>query len=298
MPPKTVAPTFRENLSNEIKSIILIFLGVLSATVGLKGFLLSSHFIDGGVTGISMLISHTTGLPLSVLILMINLPFILLGYRQMGWHFALKSTLGILGLAICLVIIDVPAVTPDKLLTAVFGGVFIGAGIGLAMRGGAVLDGTEIAALVVSRNFTLLKVSDMILLSNILIFLTALLFLGVEPALYSILTYFGASKMIEFLIQGIEQYTGVTIISADYSEEIREAITEKLGRGVTLYQGKRGFGKRGSRNVDIDIVFTVVTRFELPGLQEEVKLIDPNAFMFQHSIDDTFGGMVKRRPLH
>jgi uncharacterized membrane-anchored protein YitT (DUF2179 family) len=284
------------NLGNTVKNTILIVLGIVSAAFGLKGFLLSSHFIDGGVTGISMLLSAAFGLPLAILILVINLPFIVLGYKQMGMRFTLKSAAAIAGLSLALVVVEFPDVTHDKLLTAVFGGVFIGSGIGLAMRGGAVLDGTEIAALIVSKNYPL-KVSDFILLLNILIFLSAMLVLGTETALYSILTYFAASKMIEFFIQGIEQYTGVTIVS-EHSEKIRQAVTENLGRGVTIYQGKRGFGKRGTSNVDIDIVFTVVTRFELPDLKKEVKQIDPNAFLFQHSIDDTEGGMVKRRPLH
>lgn len=282
---------------NAIKNLIFIVLGILSASLGLKGFLLSSHFIDGGVTGISMLTANLTGIPLFILILFINLPFIFLGYRQMGWKFSIKSAMAIAGLAVCLAIVDFPDITSDKLLTAVFGGVFIGAGIGLAMRGGAVLDGTEIAALVVSKKYPLLKVSDFILLLNIVIFSAAAFLLGIETALYSILTYFAASKMIDFLIMGIEQYTGVTIVS-ELSEEIRQSITENLGRGVTIYQGKRGFGKRGDRGITIDIVFTVVTRFEIPDLRKEVKRIDPNAFLFQHSIDDTDGGMVKKRPLH
>ncbi len=215
----------------------------------------------------------------------------------MGWQFSIKSAAAIAGLAICLAFVHFPDITPDKLLTAVFGGVFIGVGIGLAMRGGAVLDGTEIAALIVSKNYPLLKVSDFILLLNIIIFTAAAFLLSIESAMYSILTYFAASKMIDFLISGIEQYTGVTIVS-EQSEEIRQSITEKLGRGVTIYQGKRGFGKRGDRSLSIDIVFTVVTRFEIPDLRKEVKRIDPQAFLIQHSIDDTEGGMVKKKPLH
>jgi len=296
---QTIAPEEKQgiNVLIEVKSVVLIVLGILSAAMGLKGFLLSSHFIDGGVTGISMLISNVSGLPLSFLLLIINLPFIILGYRQMGWRFSIKSAVAIAGLSVCLSLVHFPDVTHDKLLTAIFGGVFIGVGIGLAMRGGAVLDGTEIAALVFTKKYSILKVSDFILLLNILIFTSAAFILGIESALYSILTYFAASKMIDFLIQGIEQYTGVTIVS-EHSEQIRQAVTTKLGRGVTIYQGKRGYGKRGERNVDIDIIFTVVTRFEIPDLRREVRFIDANAFIFQHSIDDTEGGMVKKRPLH
>lgn len=208
----------------EAKNTFLIILGILSAGMGLKGFLLSSRFIDGGVTGISRLLSDVLGFPLAILILVINLPFIALGYRQIGKKFAIKSTLAILGLSVCLAVVKYPDVTPDKLLTAVFGGFFIGAGIGLAIRGGAVLDGTEIAALLVSRNSHLLKVGDVILILNIFIFLAAAFFLGVESALYSILTYIAASKTIDFLIHGIEEYTAITIISIR-NEEIKEAIT-------------------------------------------------------------------------
>jgi len=296
---QTIAPGEKQgiNVLIEVKNIVLIILGILSAAMGLKGFLMSSHFIDGGVTGISMLIAKISGFSLAFLILIINLPFIILGYRQMGWRFSFKSALAIVGLSICLAVVQFPDVTPDKLLTAVFGGVFIGVGIGLAMRGGAVLDGTEIAALVFTKKYAFLKVSDFILILNIFIFSTAAFILSIEAALYSILTYFAASKMIDFLMNGIEQYTGVTIVSGQ-SEQIRQAVTSKLGRGVTIYQGKRGYGKRGERNVDIDIIFTVVTRFEIPDLRREVRLIDANAFIFQHSIDDAEGGMVKKRPLH
>ncbi|QNF34132.1 YitT family protein [Adhaeribacter swui] len=293
----TPSPVKGSAFPENAKNLILIIGGILSAGLGLKGFLLSSHFIDGGVTGISMLLAQISGFPLYILILFINLPFIILGYRQMGWRFSIKSACAIAGLAICLAVVDFPDITPDKLLTAVFGGVFIGVGIGLAMRGGAVLDGTEIAALIVSKKYPLLKVSDFILLLNIIIFTAAAFLLSIESAMYSILTYFAASKMIDFLLSGIEQYTGVTIVS-EFSEEIRQSITEKLGRGVTIYQGKRGFGKRGDRSLSIDIVFTVVTRFEIPDLRKEVKRIDPNAFLIQHSIDDTEGGMVKKKPLH
>ncbi|KAA6438324.1 YitT family protein [Dyadobacter flavalbus] len=285
------------NLSNEIKNAVLILLGILSASMGLKGFLLSSHFIDGGVTGISMLLTHIFGIPLPYLLIVINLPFIFMGYKFMGKTFAIKSALAIIGLSVCLATISFPDITPDKLLTAIFGGVFIGVGIGLAMRGGAVLDGTEIAAMLVSKSTQILKVSDVILIVNIIIFATAAFFLGIEVALYSILTYFAAAKMIDFLLHGIEQYTGVTIIS-EQSENIRQVITEKLGRGATIYQGKRGYGKRGDRNINMDIIFTVVTRLEIPQLRKEIKLLDAQAFIIQHSIDDTEGGMIKKRPLH
>ncbi|WP_158826425.1 YitT family protein [Mucilaginibacter lacusdianchii] len=278
-------------------SLTLVVLGILSAGMGLKGFLLSSHFIDGGVTGISMLIADITNWPISILIFVINLPFLVLGYRRIGIPFAIKSAMAIAGLSLCVAFVHFPDVTHDKLLTAVFGGFFIGVGIGLTMRGGAVLDGTEIAALVVSKQSHLLKVSDIILLLNVVIFSLAAYFLGIESAMYSILTYLAASKMIDFILNGIEQYTGITIISLK-SETIRKIITHKLGRGVTIYNGKSGYGKDGQVNDPRDIVFTVVTRLEIPVLKQEILKADPSAFIIQQSIDDTTGGLLKRKALH
>ncbi|MGI4021987.1 MAG: YitT family protein [Janthinobacterium lividum] len=284
-------------LKSTLADAVLIMLGILSASVGLKGFLLSSRFIDGGVTGISMLIADVTSIPISILIFVINIPFLILGYSKLGNVFAIKSALAIAGLALCLAFIHFPDITPDKLLTAVFGGLFIGVGIGLAIRGGAVLDGTEIAALLVSKKMQLFKVSDVILILNVVIFSAAAFFLGIESALYSILTYLAASKMIDFILNGIEQYTGITVISTK-SETIRMMITENLGRGVTIYQGKSGYGKDGQINDPRDIVFTVATRLEIPLIKQQILKIDPSAFIVQQSIDDTTGGLLKRKGLH
>jgi len=282
---------------NTLIDISLVCLGILSAAMGLKGFLLSSHFIDGGVTGISMLVADVTKIPLAVLIFIINLPFLFLGYRKLGGGFALRSSLAISGLSLCLAFVQFPDVTHDKLLTAVFGGVFIGVGIGMAIRGGAVLDGTEIAALLVSKRAQVVRVSDVILILNVIIFASAIFVLGVESSLYSILTYLSASKMIDLILNGLEQYTGVTVVSAK-GEEIRIAITQTLGRGVTVYQGKSGYGKDGHINTPREIVFTVATRLEVPVIKREILRIDPAAFIIQQSVDDTTGGLLKRKKGH
>ena len=281
-----------KTLRKELYNGFLIVLGILSAGMGLKGFLLSSHFIDGGVTGISMLLANVLGVPLAVLILVINLPFIALGYRQVGSRFALRSALAIGGLSLCLALVPFPDVTPDLLLTAVFGGFFIGAGIGLAMRGGAVLDGTEIAALLVSRRSHLLKVGDVILLLNVAIFSTAAIFLGIEVALYSILTYIAASKTIDFLIHGLEEYTAVIIIS-DRNDAIRQAITNTLKRGVTVYKGRKGMS-----GADQEILFCVVTRLEIGSVKVAALEIDRAAFIVVHALSDVDGGLVKKTKLH
>nr|WP_067061783.1 YitT family protein [Mucilaginibacter sp. L294] len=282
---------------NILTDFTLLVFGILSAGMGLKGFLLSSHFIDGGVTGISMLVADATKTPLSVLIFVINVPFLFLGYRKLGLQFAIKSALAIAGLSLCLAFVHFPDVTHDKLLTAVFGGVFIGAGIGMAIRGGAVLDGTEIAALLVSKKTQVVRVSDVILILNVVIFIAAVFLLGVESGLYSILTYLAASKMIDFILNGLEQYTGMTIISAK-GEEIRLAITQSLGRGVTVYQGKSGYGKDGHINTPREIIFTVATRLEVPLIKREILKIDPAAFIVQQSVDDTTGGLLKKKKGH
>lgn len=284
-------------LIRESKNIFLILLGISSAAMGLKGFLLSSRFIDGGVTGVSMLLSDVLGFPLAILIFLINIPFVAIGYRQIGKTFALKSALAILGLSLCLAFVKFPDVTPDKLLTAVFGGFFIGAGIGLAIRGGAVLDGTEIAALLVSRRSHLLRVGDVILILNIFIFLAATFFLGVESALYSILTYIAASKTIDFILHGIEEYTAITIISLK-SEEIKEAITHRLHRGVTIYKGSGGLGSTGESSTDRDILYCVVTRLEIGNIKNVIKEIDPSAFVTTHSLSEVDGGLIKKPALH
>lgn len=274
-----------------ITNTAFVILGILSAGFGLKGFLLSSRFIDGGVTGVSMLIAALSPVPVWVPILLLNLPFIALGYRQIGKAFALKSTVAIAGLALALAVIHYPDVTPDKLLTAVFGGFFVGAGIGLAMRGGAVLDGTEVAALLLSKKAPV-TVGDVILLFNIIIFSFAAIFLGVESALYSMLTYFAASRTIDFILHGIEEYNGVIIVSAQ-NEQIKSAILNNLGRGVTVYQGRGGM-----TGAEMENLFCVVTRLELYRLKSLIEEIDANAFVVIHPISDVSGGVVKRRALH
>jgi uncharacterized membrane-anchored protein YitT (DUF2179 family) len=281
----------------EIRSYILIVLGILSAGMGIKGYLLSSHFIDGGVTGISMLLDYIFDWPLALLIPAINLPFVVLAYFQLGLKFAVKTVIAIAGLSLCLTFFPYPDVTPDKLLTAVFGGFFIGLGIGLAIRGEAVLDGTEIAALLVSRNVSFLRVSDVILILNVIIFTAAVFFLGIEPASYSILTYFAAARTIDFLLYGLDEYTGVTIVS-EHSNEIRKLIREELKRGVTVYQGKGGYGKSGEKAHETEILFTVVTRLEVGTLTNLVRSVDQDAFIIQSSINDIQGGMIKERGLH
>jgi len=283
------------SISHSISEVFFILIGVVSAGFGLKGFLLPNSFIDGGAMGISLLISETTGFSLSVLIVIVNLPFIILGYSNIGKQFAIKSILAILALALTVHFIPYPLITSDKLLIAVFGGFFLGGGIGMAIRGGAVIDGTEVLAIYISKK-TGLTIGDVILIGNIIIFSFGAYILSIEVALYAMLTYMAAAKTVDFIIEGVEEYTGITIISAK-SERIRVMITESLGRGVTVYAGKGGFGKKGQDLTNFDILYTIVTRLEIAKMKTEIDKIDEDAFIIMNSIKDTKGGMIKKRPL-
>ncbi|GHM99542.1 membrane protein [Cytophagales bacterium WSM2-2] len=285
----------RINITRGIKDAFFILLGVAAAGFGLKGFLLPNHFLDGGVMGISLLVNLLYNVDLSILVIIINVPFIIIGYTQVSKVFAIKTLIGIVLLAIALAYVEFPIVTSDKLLIAFFGGFFLGAGIGLSIRGGSVLDGTEILAIYSSRKTTL-TVGDIILAFNIIIFSVAAYLMHIETALYAILTYLVASKTVDFVVHGIEEYTSVMIVS-EKSNEIKDAIIHNMGRGVTVLKGKSGFGKKGHRTFDVDVIFTVITRLELQKLKTEIAKIDPDAFVVENSVNDIKGGMIKKRPL-
>ena len=277
-----------------LRDVIFISLGILSATFGLNGFLIPNDFIDGGATGIALLITELTVAKLGVMLVVINLPFLLLGLGVIGKNFTIKATIAITGLALTTAFIDFNTVTDDKLLVAVFGGFFLGAGIGLTIRGGAVIDGTEVVALYLSKRFGT-TVGDIITIINVIIFGVAAYLLSIDTALYAMITYLAASKTVDFVIEGIEEYTGVTIISP-HNEEIKEMIINKLGRGVTVYKGRGGYGKKGYVD-ERNIIYTVITRLEISKLNSEIHKIDGNAFVVMTAIKDIKGGMIKKRRL-
>lgn len=281
---------------NTIDTIYIIS-GILFCGFALKGFLVPNQFFDGGVTGISLLLHELYHWNIGFVIILANLPFIIVGASQISKTFAIKTLMAVIGLALCLHFIPYPQITSDKLLVSIFGGVFMGLGVGLAMRGGCALDGIEVLALYTGKRVSF-TISEIILGINIIIFLIAAFKLGLPVALYSILTYFTASKMINFVIEGLEEYTGVTIISSQ-SEKIKEQLVLKLGRGITVYKGERGFMKESfDVSQPVDIVFTVVTRMELRRLKNMVKGIDSNAFIFTSLIKEAAGGILKQRARH
>lgn len=277
-----------------VKDVLFLLAGVLSAGLGLKGFLLPNNFLDGGVMGISLLVRQLTGINLSLLVVLINLPFIVIAYRQVSKKFALKTLVAIAGLAVALAVIEYPIITSDKLLIAIFGGFFLGAGIGLSIRGGSVIDGTEVLAIYSSKK-TALSVGDIILVLNIIIFSVAAYLINIETALYAILTYLVASKTVDFVVHGIEEYISVMIVSSK-SVEIQQAIINVMGRGVTVVKGKGGYGKRGHQQ-EYDVTYTFITRLELQKLKTEIAKIDDDAFVVEHSVGDIKGGMIKKRNL-
>ena len=276
---------------------IYAIVGILFCGFALKGFLIPNHFFDGGVTGIALLLHEIYHWNIGYVIVLANIPLVILAAFQVNRKFAIKTFLGILGLTICLLFIPYPQITTDKLLVSIFGGAFMGIGIGLAMRGGFALDGVEVLALYTGKRISF-TTSEIILGINILIFLIAALHLGLPTALYSILTYYSASRTINFVVEGIEEFTGVTIISGE-SELVKEELVMKLGRGITVYKGERGFLK-DSYNISqpCDIVFTVVTRLELRKLRNIVHELDPKAFVFTSVIKETAGGVVSRKIRH
>jgi uncharacterized membrane-anchored protein YitT (DUF2179 family) len=281
---------------NHFKDALLLCIAVVLASIGLKGFLLPNQFLDGGVTGISLLIQAKWGWDLSLLILVLNIPFVYMGYKQVNLIFAIRSGLAIVGLAVLVHFIQIPVVTNDKLLISVFGGVFLGGGIGFAMRGGGVIDGTEVLAVTISRKSTL-TVGDFITIFNIVLFFFAAWVFGIERAMYSILTYFAASKTVDFIINGWEEYIGVTIIS-HHSTTIEKLIRKQMRGGMTIYKGEFGFRDVSPSHENKRIIFCAITRLEVSNLIAMVESVDANAFIIQHPIKDTKGGVIKKRPLH
>ncbi len=276
-----------------VKEVLFIAIGVFSAGFGLKGFLLPNAFIDGGATGLSLLIQVKSNISLGILLILVNLPFVILGATTIGKKFAIKSILAIIALALVVHFLAYPIITSDKLLIAVFGGFFLGLGIGMSMRGGGVIDGTEVLAIYLSRRWHL-TIGDVLLLVNIIIFSAGAYLLSIEIALYAILTYLVAAKTVDYVVEGVEEYIGVTIISNEH-EKVRLMLTLKLGRACTIYKGQRGYSQDGEPRPPTEIIYTVVTRLELARLSTEIDKIDKKAFVIMGVVKDLKGGMIKKK---
>lgn len=285
------------SFSEKIQDALFILFGVVFASFALKNFLVPNHFFDGGITGLSLLTHEFYHFNLAIIIILFNLPLIVISYFSVGKSFAVKTFLSVLLLGACLYFLPLYALTSDKLLISIFGGVFLGIGIGMVMRAGAALDGIEVLALYTLKR-TSFTITEIILGLNILIFTIAAFEFGIETALYSILTYFAATRSIDYVVEGLQAYTGVTIISGE-SEAIKYELVNKLGRGITVYKGQRGFLPGNFEvSADCDILFTVITRLELRKLNNLVHDVDPKAFVFANTIKEASGGIIKRRHKH
>lgn len=279
------------------KNIILNLVGVVFITLALKGFMIPNNFLDGGIIGISILIHEITNLPFGILVLGLNLPFLFLGKKLLGKTFAIQSLMTFLLLATSMTFIEIDAVTTDRLLIALFGGCLIGIGMGLCIRSGSTADGVEILALLTTRKIGL-NVSEVIFAMNSLLFLVAAWSFGIGTALYSIVTYFSAIKSLDYITHGLEQYTSLHIISSK-SEIIKALIVKKFGKGITVIKGERGYlPDTFELKTDCDIIITVVTRLELLRIKEDIKKIDPKAFMFIQYIKEASGGILRNKQKH
>ena len=279
------------------KNIILNLIGVAFIILALKGFMIPNKFLDGGIIGISIFVHEITHWPFGILVLVLNIPFLFLGKRMLGKTFALQSFITFLVIAISMTIIHIDAVTSDPLLIALFGGCLIGVGMGLCIRSGSTADGVEILALLTTRKIGL-NVSEVIFAMNTLLFLAAAWYFGITTALYSIVTYFSAVKSLDYISNGLEQYTSLNIISSE-SELIKTLIVRKFGKGITVIKGERGYlPENFDLKSDCDIIVTVVTRLELLRIKDEINKLDPHAFMYIQYIKEASGGVLRHKKVH
>jgi uncharacterized membrane-anchored protein YitT (DUF2179 family) len=276
------------------KNLLLILIGTSLAVLAMKGFMIPNKFLDGGITGISILLHEIFHINISFLVIILNVLFIYLGYKRIGKTFAVQTSIAVLLLSIGLLFIEINPVTHDKLLIAIFGGILMGTGVGLVIRGGGVIDGAEVIAVFTGRK-TGFSNSEIIMLINTIIFTVAAFEFGIETAMYSIITYFTATRAINYVVDGIEEFTAMNIISSQ-PEEIKNFLVNELGKGITVYKGERGY-LPGSFEVrtDSDIIVTIITRLEIKQIQDAIIEIDPKAFMYVQSIKEATGGILKHK---
>lgn len=276
-----------------LRSILYTVLGVALAVLGLQGFMVPNNFLDGGVTGISILVKGFSNIHISVFLILFNIPFIWMGFVKIGRTFGVQAMLAVLLLAAGMYFINIPPFTEDKVLIAVFGGFFIGLGIGFVIRGGGVIDGFEVIAQYTERKSAFTSGEIILALNSLMIFAAATTF-GIETAMYSILVYFTAMKTTNYVVDGFEEYTALHVISRE-SEKIKSCIVNDFGKAISVFKGERGYLPQSFHiKADCDIVMTVVTRLEIHRLQEAIHRIDPTAFIYVQSIKEVKGGLVKR----
>ena len=268
-----------------------IGLAIFLASVGLKMFLLPNGFLDGGATGIAILLSSVIDLNISIILPVVSIPFFIIGYYTIDKRILVKSTISIICLSLMIHFENFEPITDDKLIIATFGGIFLGTGIGLAIRNGSVLDGAEILGLFLNNKFGF-SIGAIILVFNLLLFIVTALVLSPEIAMYSILTYIVTAKAIDFTIQGFETHVGLMIVS-DKSTALQTDLLEKVGHGITVYQGVKGFGKKGI-STNKEIIHVIANRIDIKRLHKIIDRIDPDAFVIEFDVNNIKGGKIRR----
>jgi len=279
------------NVFNFFSEYFQILLGIVLASIGLKAFLLPNGFMDGGVTGIALLINKLININISILLIVFSIPFLIIGYFTVSKRIILKSIISIIGLALFIHFENFEIITEDKFLISIFGGLFLGAGIGIAIRNGAVLDGSEILGIFINDRFGI-SIGKVILVFNIILFSITAFVISKEIAMYSILTYIVTAKVTDLVIEGFEDFIGVTIVSTHY-EKIKVAIINELGAGMTIYKGQKGFGSKG-KTEDFDIIHTIINRIDIKKMYRIVTSIDKEAFIVEFDVNNVKGGVLRR----
>ena len=276
------------------RNLLYLTIGTALAVLAMKGFMIPNRFLDGGITGISILLHEIFHINISFLVIILNVLFIYLGYKRIGKTFAVQTSIAVVLLSIGLLFVDINPITKDKLLIAIFGGLLMGTGVGLVIRGGGVIDGAEVIAVFTGRK-TGFSNSEIIMLINTIIFAMAALQFGLETAMYSIITYFTASRATNYVVDGIEEFTAMNIICSQ-PEDVKNLLVNDLGKGITVYKGEKGY-LPGSFEVktSADIIVTIITRLEIKQIQDAVLNIDPKAFIYVQSIKEAAGGILKHK---
>ncbi|MGG1679022.1 YitT family protein [Neobacillus sp. NRS-1170] len=277
---------------NIVKRAVFITIGAIIMAYGLEAVLIPNNMIDGGVTGLSMILSHVTAINLSIFLVILNLPFFFLGYKQIGKTFAISMLYGIVALSVATTFMHhVKPIVNNELLAVVFGGLILGLGVGLTIRNGGVLDGTETLAILVEKRLPF-SVGEIIMFVNVIIFSIAAFVYSLENALFSMLTYYIAFKTIDVVVKGLDDMKSVYIIS-DNTTEIADAITERLGRGVTYLHGEGSYSGEDKR-----VILCVFTRLEETKMKDIIRELDPQAFIIATDVSSVYGGRFKKKDIH
>jgi len=274
-----------------ISEFLQISLGVILASIGLKGFLLPNSFLDGGATGIAILVSRIFDLNISLTLLVVSIPFLIMAWFTLSKQIVIKSIISIVSLAVFMHFENFSSITEDKLLISIFGGLFLGAGIGMTIKNGAVLDGSEILGIFINNRLGI-SIGKTVLFFNVILFSITAWILSVEIAMYSILTFLVTAKVIDLMIEGFEDYVGLMIVSKQ-TDEIEKRLIGEIGAGLTLYKGTRGFGKQGKQS-EGEIIHTVINRIDIRRTYNLIDRLDKQAFIIEFDVNNIKGGILRK----